>query len=675
MRRVLLIMFLSFAGLVLLAAVGLGILLATFNPNEYTRRISAAVERMTGRQLQFQGNVTVAFFPTPCLKTGRLLMTDPGIFGSGSFLTVENATVSLALQPLLHGVLQIEEIGLQSPVLQLVTTASGQHNWEYGLAFGKADAVSAKQEERASMPPPAVPDANGTAHAGSGDGPDRVTALADPAPPAPRETGFFSHLVIQAERVHCKDLRVTYRDLRDGDSCEVAVNSFTLASVRQDADMPFAADGLATINDNGRKLRFLLTGNARLDATGNLSARIDKLDVTAQGVTPEPVAVNSQGELRYDPATRVLELRDLKGSFGESRYAGKLFLSPMEEKSVMKLTGELSLDHVHLDPLLGRLTPAITSGGSEDVKGAPNLTRPKVGSSGKAGTGRDGASSGGGEPSPVAGLGEPAKSRSGEEGKKSASVLAKNRMNSDVAVTVTAMTVNDIPVPKLSFSVQSDNAQISLPFRLEMFDGTATGSARLDCRKAVPGFEFSASVKGMAMEQLSRALSAKTVVSGVLSADVDVSGNGGSWKEIAPTLKGKASAQAVKGEVRDFALIPSDLRGIAAVPSVFPFERIGGSGKIERGILTSKDIALKSKLLSGTGGGTINLAFEQLDFGVDFMIAGQPPAIPVNITGPFTSLSSSVDIRTFMRNTAEGALTSPERANEVLKDAGKLLLR
>lgn len=82
---------------------------------------------------------------------------------------------------------------------------------------------------------------------------------------------------------------------------------------------------------------------------------------------------------------------------------------------------------------------------------------------------------------------------------------------------------------------------------------------------------------------------------------------------------------------------------------------------------------MKSELISAAGGGKIDLVFEQLDLGIDFTIAGQPPAIPVNINGPFRSPSSSVDTRTLMRNTGEGVLTLPEVARTLLKEADRLL--
>ena len=657
MRRALLIIILGFVGLVLLAAVGLGIFLASFNPNSYTRRISAAVEKATGRQLQFQEDVTASLFPSPSLKTGRLVMNDPGTFGGEAFVVVESASVSLAVGQLLQGVLQIEEVSLNGPVVRLITTASGQNNWEYGFGAGKAKADAAALQEEAAGRPEGSSGASFASSAGV-DG-VRTVPLTDPARPGDDKDGFFSHMVIQVDRFTCKDGRVFYRDLRTGAAYTGTLDELAVDSARRDADVPFAASGGLMDERDGRKARFSVNGAARLEASGILSARVDSLELEASGLAADPIALKSRADVRYDPAMRGLEVKNVKGSLDATGYAGGFAVTLPEGGAPVNVTGEFGIDSLDLDALQARLAPGKSSSGAEDVKGAPNLTRPRVSPAGGRGTSGTAPDR---EEKPQ-----------GDSGKKSLSAV--DAVDGNVAVTVASLTAGKLPIRQLAFTLQAEKGQATIPFSLELLGGKATGSARLDLRKETPVLDLAATVRGVAMEQLCRVLDAKTIVSGTLSADVNVNGRGGSWKDMAPTLKGTTSLQVLKGEVRGFALIPSNLRGVADAPSNFAFDRISGSGKVERGIITSKDISLQAKALTGAGGGTVNLAFEQLDLGVDFRIAGQPPAIPVNIAGPFSSVSSSVDIRTLMRNTAEGALTTPENARQLLKDAEKLLLR
>ena len=153
-----------------------------------------------------------------------------------------------------------------------------------------------------------------------------------------------------------------------------------------------------------------------------------------------------------------------------------------------------------------------------------------------------------------------------------------------MSVTVTSLTLKKIPVSKLTFSLRSANQTAEIPFNLDIFGGTVAGTAKLDFRKTVPPLHFTATARNMKMEEMSHAVSDKTTVSGKLSADADVTGQGNSWKEIAPPFKGKAPVQVLQGEGRGFSLIPPNLRGVGEVPVNFPFERISGSARIDRGI-------------------------------------------------------------------------------------------
>jgi AsmA protein len=657
MRRALLISILCCAGLVLLVSTGLGIVLACFTPEDYARKISAAVEKATGRQLQFQDGISISFFPTPSLKTGRMLMQDPGIFGGGVFFAAEEASAVLSVQHLLQGVLQLEEVHLESPELHLVTTASGQHNWEYGVTSGSA------------VPPePGAGATPGGASAGeTGADSGGSTPLAENVRTEEPKSGLFSRLRIQVERVTLSNARARRRNLRTGASWTGTVDSLSVNSIRQDADMPFAAAGRLTDDSQERSALFSLKGSARFDAAGAASVRVDVCDLEFIGPSMEKITMKNRLDLAWDPAGRSLDLRGLKGALDDAVYEGKLALTLPQGKKPVLFTGELTVSTLNLDALLDKMTAVRPAPVAGDPKGAPNLTRPKVAPPGSAGA--------------VGKASENPPYTEEKQGRNQvvpgrSSLAAPPALGADGTLTLSAaaLTCGRLPISTLTATLTIKDNVVSLPFALTALGGAVTGSLRADLRKDLPAVNLAVAAKSLNMESISRILALKTIVSGTLSAGADVSGRGSFWKELVTTLKGKVEFLAQNGEVRDFALIPM-VRGIADVPVNFPFERLSGSGTVERGAITSKDISLRAKLLTAAGGGVVNLALERVDLGVDFMVAGNPPAIPVNITGPFSAVSSSVDIRTLMRNTAEGVLTSPEKARELLKDAEKLLLR
>lgn len=290
-----------------------------------------------------------------------MLMNDPGIFGGGPFLSVESASIVLALEPLLHGTLQIEEIILHGPELQLTTTASGQHNWEYGF--------TSRQTQDDEPHPPSNPNLDG----------DGVIPLADPAHSNRPAPGFFSRLVVHVNQLTCTDARVQYRDLRSGAFYKGGFDGFSVSDVRRNTDMPMSLKGSLKDENMRRSLWFSLNATARLDSEGIFAASVKALDLETDGIGDNLRRLRSRGEIRYSRAARTVDIRDLHGSLdGKTSFGGCLSLARAEAKTPARFTGEITADGLDLDALLDGLSPSPASPDAEEVKGAPNLTRPRV---------------------------------------------------------------------------------------------------------------------------------------------------------------------------------------------------------------------------------------------------------------------------------------------------------
>ena len=636
MKRVLLICLLGCASLVLLVAVGLGFLLATFDPNDYKGQISAAIEKATGRQLVFQGNIETTLFPQLGLKTEKLRLNDPGIFGSDPFATIEKASFKLAVEPLTKGIVEVEEITLDGVTLKLATTTAGLHNWKYG--FGESENGKTAQNQ--------VDDAG-------------VTPLADPqeqqgkeAAPSTRSTGDKrpAQMNLQVQRVDCTNVQVVYRDMRQGTSYKAVVDTFSLRDVRLGADVPVTLSGKVSDENTGRKADVTLEATVRVEQSGDISAKMANLAITAKGIGDTPLTLKNQAELSYAATTRVLTVRDLKGSLDSTGYTGGFTVALPEDKKAPRVEGQLDIGTLNFTPLMGKLEAA-TPAPNKALTGAPNLSNVKVTVPKKSTPGANSPKL------PVMENGEPG----------SGGIVASAGVDTNITVTAKTVILDTLQFTDAKVSLISSGKQAKLPYSLNAFGGSSRGELSADYRKATPAMGISATAKDMQAGSLAAAFAGKRQVSGVLSGSVDVTGQGTEWKEMAPTLKGTAAFQLDKGEVMGFSLIPSGLPGIKAVPADFPFERISGSMKIDKGIGISKDIAMLAKVITAKGGGTVNMVHEQMDLGIDFMLDGRPPAIPVNIQGPFNSLSYGVDMQILLRNTAESALESPERAGEIIR--------
>lgn len=662
MKKTMLIIILSLVVLVLLTVAGLGIFLSTFNPNAYKDHISRAVEAATGRTLHFQNDLEVSFFPQLGLKTGRVTMTDTGIFGSEPFLEVENASLLLSIEALLSRVIKIEEISLSGLRLNLVTNSAGENNWEQGFSGEKRDkAGEPSLEAPASTPlPPPVRDA-GQAPA----------------------SGAFRSFSLKIRQITCGEATIHYRDMRNGRSYTALLNKFTLTNMEKGAELPVALSGSIRADNGSGQARFTLSALLQLPAPGRAAgAAIESFTLDGKGFAPEPFQLSAAASVSLERVpekavtisglhgtVRILpEEGDQNGSGMETGFSGGQFrFTPAAASSPARLDGTIDFTYLDLDALRGGLLPATRTDSEQGVKGAPNLTRPKVS---KPGLSRKLASD----------INElnAAKAESGTD--KTAPVKEDTQsirpIDGKLTITAKTLTINKLPLQGLRLEILSTQGKAEIPFTFSLYKGRVNGTARLRPEGQALSTGLSVQVKGLDMAEATTNLSGKYTITGRMDASAELSGKGSGSEELLHSLSGTLGVQVGQGEVRGFGLIPPDLQGLAAVPVNFPFEKMSASAKVAEGVATSRDILMQSQVLAARGGGKIHLAYGQVDLGIDFLLGGLPPAVPVNISGPYGALSYSVDTRTFLRNLAEDAVTLPQKSGkDLLRNIGGILLR
>ncbi|MFL5288485.1 MAG: AsmA family protein, partial [Rhodopila sp.] len=129
MNRTLRISLLAAAGGVALAATGIGIALATFNPNILKPRIAEAVHRATGRELTIAGDIRLHKSLWPTVEVNDVSLSNPAGFSRPQMATLKQMRLSLALLPLLSREVQIASMTLVQPDILLEHSATGLANW------------------------------------------------------------------------------------------------------------------------------------------------------------------------------------------------------------------------------------------------------------------------------------------------------------------------------------------------------------------------------------------------------------------------------------------------------------------------------------------------------------------------------------------------------------------
>ncbi|HKC53387.1 MAG TPA: AsmA family protein [Burkholderiales bacterium] len=125
--KILKTLLLAAGGIVVLIALVIAVVAATFDPNKYKPEIVAAVKDKTGRTLAIEGNLGLSFFPSIGIAVGKVSLSEPD--SSRIFARVEQAKISLALWPLLSKRVVVDRVTLSGLALDLVQGKGGKTNF------------------------------------------------------------------------------------------------------------------------------------------------------------------------------------------------------------------------------------------------------------------------------------------------------------------------------------------------------------------------------------------------------------------------------------------------------------------------------------------------------------------------------------------------------------------
>jgi len=123
--------------LVIVAAVG--VLFATFNPNDYRGTIQAKLEQQLNRKVTL-GNMSLGLFPLR-FRVANLSIADDPKFSNRAFLLTQELSVSVKLLPLLSKSVEVESLTLERPSVELIKNAQGV--WNFASIGEKAPAPQA----------------------------------------------------------------------------------------------------------------------------------------------------------------------------------------------------------------------------------------------------------------------------------------------------------------------------------------------------------------------------------------------------------------------------------------------------------------------------------------------------------------------------------------------------
>jgi AsmA protein len=618
----------------LIAAVGLVIGGLLLLPGEKIAGIVAdQVKSHTGRDLRFDGKVSISLWPVLGVRTG------PVVFGNADWagvdappmLQAEGLSIGVSAPDLLGGEIRVKKVAVVAPQLHLSTRADGQGNWVFGEPATEGSEPTAEggstlplqieevQLKRASL-----------TYAAFGS--------------TPVEISDVDLTLLWPEPGGTADLKVTLRPAGEAVEVEAQIGTFEAFLAGQVASVG------ATVRAAGARARF----DGRASVSGEAAGRVsldapdtDKLmqaaGLGALGLQPgmgRSVVLGT--DMTYTRDGR-LALRDLDLRLDQNQIAGAVDLRLAD---VPHVTAKLRAGKLDFSALTA------AEGGSAS-----------------------GRSSGSGWPQdPI-------------------DASALGLLNGSIELDVEGLDTGSVVLGPSAMALTIDRSRAVLGLKkVAVFGGTMTGQLVANNRN---GLSVGGNLSGadldtkIALTQLADI----DTINGQVQTQLEFLGVGNTMDAIMRSLSGKGWFELGKGFFTGFDLEELMRSGSGNGGSTV-FDSLTASYTMKDGNLFNKDLLLMIKGFRIEGEGRIGLGTQDLDYSFtpEATSGGRALRIPVRVTGPWASpsirpdLSKALDaeievkkdeieakakdvVKRKLEEELETTITDGQDAKEVLKDA------
>jgi AsmA protein len=311
---------LTVGGVVVLVAGVIAYIALTFDPNTYKPQIIQSVKDSKQRTLKLDGDIKLQFFPSIGVGLSKVSLSE--FQSEQEFVSVESASVSLKLLPLLFRQLVVDEVAVSGVKAQFIKYKNGKTN---------LDDLLSKEA------PPAAP----------------ASAVAASAPMQ------FDIASVQLDKT---DLQ--YRDEISG--ARYSLKDLSLKTGRIANGLPSRIDFAAHIQSSKPKLDIATQIKAMLtfDLDKGLY-EVQGLDLQANGkaLNITDLAVKASGDASAHPATQEFSMMkfqlSVSGVNGKDRFDARLD-APDLNLTKDKFTGSNIALHAKLDGALGNIVSELS---------------------------------------------------------------------------------------------------------------------------------------------------------------------------------------------------------------------------------------------------------------------------------------------------------------------------
>lgn len=632
--------------LIILFLIAAILLKTLINPNDYKAKITAAVQKKTGLQLHINGKIALSFAPWLGIDVNDVVLDSANGFGQTPLLSVKDAAVKMKWLPLFVGRLEVSNITLNQPTINLLTKTNGQQNWQ-------ANTTAAVNQSN-----PATTQANDSSS----------TASAVSQQTKPQTTNQRHDLDLNINNIDIKQGNVHINDLKNnkqlsltnlnfsGDNINLSGDNMTLFAGFQYAQSNPIVKLTANINsklsynqrDNSIHIDSLdesgtitqlykalptpvnfrssvddLTINKQQTTVEHLSASIANLALTASlrakhtGSRPEIEGKISIPSFNPQQFSRALNLPTANHSIqsaslniglhsANNTVTLKPFVVKLDDHTVNinanyqvppvnHLTFSLNADQINLDQLLPK---------PNEINTAPpiNKSMPVMKATG---------------PSNVA----PVKATATEKSSNWYDMGWQGQIN------IGSFTMNKLTFNNIAITTKNNKGQISLaPVSAHFYDGKLNAQATMVANQAQPAYTLNTSVTGVDLGKLLLAMTNKNIMDGHGNFSMQVNTRGNTDTSIIRNLNGNGQLLVTNGKLFGFNLdglvnqVASFVnKGKVGKPQLntgneTDFNQLTGSFQIRNGVVSNNDLRLAASSAMATGQGQINLVNKTVDY-------------------------------------------------------------
>ena len=557
----------------------------------YKEPIEQGVTRATGRDFRIAGPLHFTFFPSLGLSARKVSLANPAGWAKPSLATAEELRIAVRLRPLLSGRIEISQIAIEQPRIDLAVDAGGRANWT--LARGRAK-----------------PAAKGSGGSGA-------------------FTTSFSHMTIDGGSL-------TYSNARTKSA--FAIGDLAAAVTGSGYDAPVSLAG--SFSYRGQKVDFDAKASApravleEKQADVDLSLRAALLQTEFHGAVATDGSVQGHAAMKSPsirqagawlgaklPTTGGLGMFSLSAAVaGDNRHAELHDMKLMLDGAT--IAGELSVDtHAATPAVRGRLSIDVL-----DLN--PYIEAPRAAAA----------------PRPRHGP-----QRDEEWSRDPIRLDALHKFDAELIVEAGSLHVKTLKLGKTHMEVLLANGELHARLgAITLYGGSGKAEMDIDARTPTPSFHNIAEFDAVALQPFFTDTIGVKQIAGTGTITLDVASQGATADAVMRGLTGKGAIAFRDGQLRGVDLgavaraIQRVLNGAAEPGSFTDYSTMSGSFAIADGVLTSNDFALKGPLAQMSGSGAVDIGNRAIDFRIVPVVLKL--GLPFHVKGPWKHVHYTPDL-------------------------------